>query len=242
MNNLEILLENQKLAKANPDNITAEVIAKAYEACSIKDLIDFSPVDDPYTSEPRKLKSTYKEMVEVRKEVKGYINFRDVQSECVAILGLELAMEIDRFVLSQMRKEATPLKSNYRYDVGIGKWSDIVVPRPSFTPDWIITSPEILENTNLTLSDEVQTFTSSFGMAYKGTTPDGVKVYQDPLAPPKIVLFGKKESYTYAPYVWLEPRKTEWNNYEFYCHDKGYFHSKGWLERIIIDINPRVIF
>lgn len=251
MNDLETLLANQKKVELNPDNISEKVVEKVYQLCNAKNLVTFLPVTTP-APWTRKLKAIYTTSDEHQRSLDNfcnesgidaptYLSSNDTRDELISVIAQEVAMEMDRFIVTNISERAKKVTSY----MGLSK--------PSFNPDWVITSPETIQMTfrdvQMTFRDgRIHNGEKQLGSVtqYRNPNPSALSmyccgkvgnmdVYSDPLFPKKRALFGMKDAYTYIPYIIFDPRTSDNKHFEFYSHDLGAFSRGEWFEEVYIE-------
>ena len=127
------------------------------------------------------------------------VNGLDAEAELTAILAQELALEIQRLIVSRIRAEV-PLEKVNSWAFAVGYEKNLL----SNKGDFILTSPEIasfFEKTIGIQNDDI--WHSSLGLYKKGMIDGKIPLIVDPLFPANEILIGKCASSPWdAPAIW----------------------------------------
>jgi len=183
---------------------------------------------DTVTAKTRKLKTVW--TPEAAQDFKSYHGI-DVEAELTALMSQEIALEIDREIISDLL--AAAIQTVHYYDQGAatnGNYLDrhvalmqrILLESNNIMRDtmrgkanWLVTSPEIAS-----ILETLKEFRPYGGAVFAGSNPSGIgsrgslmsqiEVFVDPIFPKNKILLGFKgasvvdSGYFYAPYIPVE--------------------------------------
>lgn len=196
----------------------------------------------------RKLKAVWS--YEAQQDLRSQHNL-DAEAELTAVLAQEINLEIDREVLTDLRKNAGTVTA-WDFNTALGdtikeKYESLyvkvvevsnVVHRKTLRggANWLVTSPEvasIFETATAGFAPAPsETFTSSLGIQYVGTVNNRWRLYKDPLFQTNQILLGYKgdsymdSGYFYCPYVPLTQTPVVLDP-ESFCPRKGILTRYG---------------
>lgn len=196
----------------------------------------------------RKLKAVWS--YEAQQDLRSQHNL-DAEAELTAVLAQEINLEIDREVLTDLRKNAGTVTA-WDFNTALGdtikeKYESLyvkvvevsnVIHRKTLRggANWLVTSPEvasIFETATAGFAPAPsETFTSSLGIQYVGTVNNRWRLYKDPLFQTNQILLGYKgdsymdSGYFYCPYVPLTQTPVVLDP-ESFCPRKGILTRYG---------------
>ena len=203
---------------------------------------------DTVTAKTRKLKTVW--TPEAAQDFKSYHGI-DVEAELTALMSQEIALEVDREIISDLLRGAiqtvhyfdqgTATNGNY-LDRHVALLQRVLLESNNIMRDtmrgkgnWIVTSPEIAS-----ILETLKEFRPYGGAPFAGQNPSGIgargslmnqiEVYVDPVFPKNKILLGYKgasvvdSGYFYAPYIPVELTPVVY-------HPENFTPRKGILTR-----------
>lgn len=226
------------------------VISYEYNMECQQDLPEINLVieSEEIAAKTRKLKAVWS--YEAQQDLRSQHNL-DAEAELTAVLAQEINLEIDREVLTDLRKNAGTVTA-WDFNTALGdtikeKYESLyvkvvevsnVVHRKTLRggANWLVTSPEvasIFETATAGFAPAPsETFTSSLGIQYVGTVNNRWRLYKDPLFQTNQILLGYKgdsymdSGYFYCPYVPLTQTPVVLDP-ESFCPRKGILTRYG---------------
>lgn len=194
---------------------------------------------DTVEAKTRKLKTVW--TPESAQDFKSYHGI-DIEAELTALMSQEIALEVDREILSDLLNAGTQIvhsfdqgaATNYNYlDRHVALMQRILLESNNIMRDtlrgkanWLVTSPEIAS-----ILETLKEFRPYGGQVFSGTNPSGIgargtllnqiEVYVDPIFPRNKILLGYKgasvidSGYYYAPYIPVELTPVVYDPYDF---------------------------
>lgn len=226
------------------------VISYEYNMECQQDLPEINLVieSEEIAAKTRKLKAVWS--YEAQQDLRSQHNL-DAEAELTAVLAQEINLEIDREVLTDLRKNAGTVTA-WDFNTALGdtikeKYESLyvkvvevsnVIHRKTLRggANWLVTSPEvasIFETATAGFAPAPsETFTSSLGIQYVGTVNNRWRLYKDPLFQTNQILLGYKgdsymdSGYFYCPYVPLTQTPVVLDP-ESFCPRKGILTRYG---------------
>lgn len=245
VNTGEMVLTWNSVAGANH-----AVISYEYNMECQQDLPEINLVieSEEIAAKTRKLKAVWS--YEAQQDLRSQHNL-DAEAELTAVLAQEINLEIDREVLTDLRKNAGTVTA-WDFNTALGdtikeKYESLyvkvvevsnVIHRKTLRggANWLVTSPEvasIFETATAGFAPAPsETFTSSLGIQYVGTVNNRWRLYKDPLFQTNQILLGYKgdsymdSGYFYCPYVPLTQTPVVLDP-ESFCPRKGILTRYG---------------
>lgn len=210
--------------------------------------INLNIESEEIAAKTRKLKAVWS--YEAQQDLRSQHNL-DAEAELTAVLAQEINLEIDREVLTDIRKNAGTVTA-WDFNTALGdtikeKYESLyvkvvevsnVIHRKTLRggANWLVTSPEvasIFETATAGFAPAPsETFTSSLGIQYVGTVNNRWRLYKDPLFQTNQILLGYKgdsymdSGYFYCPYVPLTQTPVVLDP-ESFCPRKGILTRYG---------------
>jgi len=226
------------------------VVSYEYNMECQQDLPEINLVieSEEIAAKTRKLKAVWS--YEAQQDLRSQHNL-DAEAELTAVLAQEINLEIDREVLTDLRKNAGTVTA-WDFNTALGdtikeKYESLyvkvvevsnVIHRKTLRggANWLVTSPEvasIFETATAGFAPAPsETFTSSLGIQYVGTVNNRWRLYKDPLFQTNQILLGYKgdsymdSGYFYCPYVPLTQTPVVLDP-ESFCPRKGILTRYG---------------
>jgi hypothetical protein len=216
---LATMLENQVLiCSLNIDNdskskifkdISPLIVRELYRQLIAPQIIGFQAmlgpcgeikaIDEPIAAKTRKLKTIWN--YEAHQDLRS-VNGLDPRAELIAIISQEIALEIDREILNDLRNNAGIIyidshPKNEEILALIRSAINTIEYKTKEDVNWIVMNAEMAVRLDVESNGN-----SGIGV-YKFGTLNGKKVYVDPLFPENQILVGAKgkNMYYYCPYI-----------------------------------------
>jgi hypothetical protein len=242
---LAVLLENQRLHNANNDydaaafkRVSIPMVMRLWNGLIARKVVSFQPMFEdeglyfyldyedgkPVMKHDKMVCRSFKNKAawspEATQDLRSHYNL-DAEAELTAILTQEMALELDRRIMTNLRNNCGTV-ATWDFNDALGdtimekfealylKCREVSEKMSEKTgrsgANWIITSPEIASmfETVCRIPDENPIdFTNSLGITRVGTIYNRWTLYKDPLFPVGSMLFGYKGNTNYdAGYVY----------------------------------------